>query len=76
MMFQNVFLYGIIKAEKLDKLLDTYNQLKQTLNLAKKFFPKIIIILTGKNLGGFDFNYLKKDIDLRKVFAIEFENIG
>lgn len=75
-MFQNVFLYGIIKAEKLDKLLDTYNQLKQTLSLAKKFFPKIIIILTGKNLGGFDFNYLKKDIDLRKVFAIEFENIG
>lgn len=35
-----------------------------------------MIILTGKNVGGMDFNYLKKDIDLRKVFAVEFENIG
>lgn len=40
------------------------------------FFPRIIIILTGKNVSGIEFGYLKKDIDLRKVFAVEFENIG
>ncbi|CAD8143243.1 unnamed protein product [Paramecium pentaurelia] len=71
-----IWIYDISEPEKLDKLLDNYNILKQTISLAKSFQPKIIIVLTGKNVGGFDFNYLKKEIDLRKVFAVEFENIG
>ncbi|CAD8141739.1 unnamed protein product [Paramecium octaurelia] len=71
-----IWIYDISESEKLNSLLDNYNSLKQTLLLAKKFQPKIIIILTGRNVGGFDFNYLKKEIDLRKVFAVEFENIG
>ncbi|CAD8049462.1 unnamed protein product [Paramecium sonneborni] len=71
-----VWIYDISEPEKQDKLLENYNLLKQTISLTKTFQPKIIIIFTGKNIGGFDSTYLKKDIDLRKVFAFELETIS